>query len=53
VLFGSGWFLLGRPPALVLEEFRALPIKPEVMEKWLWRNAQTLLDQSGPSAGKH
>jgi len=52
VLFGSGWFLLGRPPAVVLEEFRALPIKPEVMEKWLWRNAQALLDQSGPNRAK-
>jgi hypothetical protein len=52
VLFGSGWFLLGRPPAVVLEEFRALPIKPEVMEKWLWRNAQALLDQSGPSQAR-
>jgi hypothetical protein len=52
VLYGSGWFLLGRSPAQVLEEFRALPIKPEVMEKWLWRNAQALLDQSGPSRGK-
>jgi len=48
VLFGSGWFLLGRPPAQVLGEFRALPVKPEVMEKWLWRNAQALLDRSGP-----
>lgn len=53
VLFGSGWFLLGRPPAQVLEEFRALPIKPEVMEKWLWRNAQTLLDRSGPNVASY
>jgi hypothetical protein len=52
VLFGSGWFLLGRPPVQVLEEFRALPVKPEVMEKWLWRNAQALLDRSGPNPAK-
>ena len=52
VLYGSGWFLLGRPPAQLLEEFRALPIKPEVMEKWLWRNAQALLDRSGPNPSK-
>jgi predicted TIM-barrel fold metal-dependent hydrolase len=43
VLYGSGAFLLGRPPAELLAEFRALPIKPEVMEKWLWRNAATVL----------
>ncbi|MBI3782220.1 MAG: amidohydrolase [Deltaproteobacteria bacterium] len=43
VLYGSGAFLIGRPPAELLAEFRALPIKPEVMEKWLWRNAARLL----------
>ena len=25
VLFGTGWFLLGRPPGQILDEFRALP----------------------------
>jgi predicted TIM-barrel fold metal-dependent hydrolase len=45
VLFGSGWFLLGRPPAEVVEEFRALPVKPEVMEKWLHGNAARLLGE--------
>lgn len=43
VLFGSGWFLLGRQPAEVVTEFRALPVRPEVMERWLHRNAETLL----------
>ena len=43
VLYGSGSFLLGRPPAELLQEFRALPIKPEVMQKWLWGNAARLL----------
>jgi hypothetical protein len=43
ILYGSGAFLIGRPPAELLEEFRALPIKREVMEKWLWRNAARLL----------
>src|SRR5262249_17300668 len=38
VLFGTGWFLIGRAPADLLQEFRALPIKPEVMEKWLFGN---------------
>jgi predicted TIM-barrel fold metal-dependent hydrolase len=50
VLFGSGWFLLGRPPATVVDEFRALPVKPVVMEQWLSGNAERLLAQcSGPS----
>ena len=43
ILYGSGAFLIGRPPAELLAEFRALPIKREVMEKWLWRNAARLL----------
>jgi uncharacterized protein len=43
ILYGSGAFLIGRPPAELLGEFRALPIRPDVMEKWLWKNAATLL----------
>ena len=43
ILYGSGAFLIGRSAAELLAEFRALPVKPEVMEKWLWRNAATLL----------
>ncbi len=43
VLFGTGWFLIGRAPVELLQEFRALPIRPEVMEKWLFRNAAQLL----------
>jgi len=43
VLFGTGWFLIGRSPAALLQEFRALPLKAEVMEKWLYRNAAQLL----------
>src|SRR2546429_314849 len=35
VLFGTGWFLLGRPPAEIVAEFRALPVKPAGVEKWL------------------
>jgi predicted TIM-barrel fold metal-dependent hydrolase len=42
VLFGTGFFLLGRPPADVTEEFRALPLTPEVREKWMYRNAARL-----------
>jgi len=43
VLFGTGWFLLGRPPAEITAEFRALPVAPAVMEKWLSANAAALL----------
>jgi hypothetical protein len=43
VLFGTGWFLLGRPPADVVAEFRALPVRPAVLERWLGRNAEALL----------
>ena len=43
VLYGTGSFLLGRRPADLLGEMRSLPVRPEVMEKWLWRNAARLL----------
>ncbi len=43
VLYGSGAFLLQRPVADLVAEFRALPVKPAVMERWLHRNAETLL----------
>jgi predicted TIM-barrel fold metal-dependent hydrolase len=48
VLYGSGAFLLGRSPAELLGEFRTLPVKPEVMEKWLWKNAAALLQLDAP-----
>ena len=43
VLFGTGWFLLGRPPGQVVEEFRALPVPEDVLELWLRGNAEALL----------
>lgn len=43
VLFGTGAFLIGCPPATLVSEFRSLPIKADIMEKWLWKNAATLL----------
>ena len=43
VLFGTGWFLLGRTPEAVVSEFRRLPVKPAVMEQWLSGNAARLL----------
>jgi uncharacterized protein len=47
VLFGSGWFLLGRPPGQLIEEFRALPVPDDVMELWLGDNARALFDDRG------
>lgn len=43
VLYGTGAFLLARRPADLVAELRALPIAPAIMEKWLWRNAASLL----------
>lgn len=43
VLFGTGWFLLGRPPAQILDEFRRLPLAEGVLELWLGANAEALL----------
>ena len=39
VLYGSGWFLLQRSLAELVAEFRALPVRPAVMERWLAGNA--------------
>jgi uncharacterized protein len=43
ILYGTGSFLLGMRPLDLLQEFQALPLRPEVMKKWLWTNAATLL----------
>ncbi len=43
VLWGSGAFLLQRPIADLVAEFRALPVKPAVMERWLGGNAERVL----------
>jgi predicted TIM-barrel fold metal-dependent hydrolase len=48
VLFGTGWFLLGRPPGQIVEEFRALPVPQDVMERWLGRNAEALFMLEAP-----
>lgn len=42
ILFGTGAFLLGRPLAEITTEFQALPIKAEIMQKWLYKNALSL-----------
>ena len=50
VLFGTGWFLLGRAPAQIVDEFLALPVADDVMEMWLWRNADALLARTASPA---
>jgi uncharacterized protein len=50
VLFGTGWFLLGRPPGQVLDEFRELPLPAEVLELWIRGNAERLLGIGVPQA---
>jgi predicted TIM-barrel fold metal-dependent hydrolase len=39
VLFASTWTLLGVPPADLVKEVQALPLKDEVLERWLGLNA--------------
>jgi predicted TIM-barrel fold metal-dependent hydrolase len=41
ILFASRWPML--PFGQTIEETSELPLKPEVLEKWLWRNAAKLL----------
>jgi predicted TIM-barrel fold metal-dependent hydrolase len=46
VLFGTGWFLLGRPPAQLVDEFRSLPVPEDVIDLWLGENARSLLSRT-------
>src|SRR5207245_2012154 len=43
VLWGSGAFLLQRPVSQLVAEFRALPVRPAVMERWLGGTAERVL----------
>ena len=43
ILYGTGAFLIGAAPAMLVDEMRAVPVKPEILEKWLWKNAAALL----------
>ena len=47
ILYGTGAFLLGRRPAELVGEMRALPVAPAVLEKWLYGNAARLLGLGG------
>ncbi|MFC5950099.1 amidohydrolase family protein [Pseudonocardia lutea] len=46
VLFASTWTLLGVPPADLVAEVRGLPLKDDVMDKWLGGNALRLLGRA-------
>ena len=40
VMFGSAWFLMGKSIEELAEDVRQLPLKAEVVEKWLFGNAK-------------
>jgi predicted TIM-barrel fold metal-dependent hydrolase len=40
VLFGSDWLNMGVHISTVIDEIRSLPLKPDVIEKWLHGNAE-------------
>ena len=44
MVFGSGWGDMGIPIGQVVKEMLALPLKDEVKEKWLYRNAAQLFN---------
>lgn len=43
ILYGTGSFLIGRPPAELIGELRELQIPARIMEKWLYGNAARLM----------
>jgi uncharacterized protein len=43
ILYGTGAFVIARPPGELVQEMKGLPIRADVLEKWLWRNAARLL----------
>ena len=46
ILYGSGWMLLGAPPAQLLEEVAAWPLDETIRTKWLHDNAAGLLGEA-------
>ncbi|MEE9273974.1 MAG: amidohydrolase family protein [bacterium] len=46
ILFGTDWPLMSQSLEEILDEVRALPLKPQVREKWLGGNAARLLGLS-------
>jgi len=43
ILYGSGWVLLGSPPAQLLEEVAEWPLDDAVRDQWFYANAAKLL----------
>jgi uncharacterized protein len=43
IIYGTGAFLINRPYTQLCDEMRALPLQREVLDDWLWRNADHLL----------
>ncbi len=43
IVYGTGAFLIGRQPEELINELKALPLKPGILEKWLYTNAAKLL----------
>lgn len=44
VMFGSAWFLMGRSIEELAQDVRDLPLKPEVVQKWLSGNAKRVFE---------
>jgi hypothetical protein len=44
IVFASSWWTYGLPIKEVVQEMRELPLKDEVKEKWLYRNALRLFE---------
>ena len=40
-MVGLSWEAFGIPMEAVVEEYTALPLKPAVLDKWLYSNAKT------------
>lgn len=46
IVFSSGAEELGLPLSTLVEEVKRLPLKPQVLEKWLYQNAEILFQES-------
>ena len=46
ILFGSGADELGLPISTIVAEMKQLPLKPHVLEKWLYHNACRLFEHA-------
>jgi predicted TIM-barrel fold metal-dependent hydrolase len=46
VLFASTWLFMGMSIRQLADQVLELPLKPEIKEKWLYKNAQRLFGQS-------